>query len=258
MAAGEFEEMKRRSAEALSWAAPGSWEAAWASSLQALYWTVADPDRGRQCIAEGRRAAVEAGVPELELRTTVYASGLLWSEWDRDAALHLVAELEGMSPADFITQCMTAGLLVLAGEPERAVALAAAQVPRSPIERYFRLFTDILVGSATGHSDAVRQHLDSLVLLVREHAVPLGEPACLIGFALLALDRGDHARASRLLATVRAGGSVPFRGQIEYLVYRRCVVAASAGLDRDTRRRCRDEGAALTVTEALNNELARR
>jgi hypothetical protein len=250
--------MERRSAEALSWAAPGSWEAAWALSIQALYWTWADPDRGRQRVAEGRRAAVEAGVRELELWTTVYASGLLMSEWDRDAALHLVGELEGMSPDDLAVNCISAGLLVLAGEPERAAALAPTQVPRSPFEWHFRLFRDVLAASANGPSDAARQHLDALVLLVREHAIPLGEPACLIGFALLALDRGDHARASRLLATVRAGGSFPFRSTIEPLVYRRCVVAASAGLDPGSMRRCRDEGAALTVTEVLNNELARR
>jgi hypothetical protein len=162
-----------------------------------------------------------------------------------------------MSPNDFTIEWVTAGLLVLAGEPERAAALGATRVPRSPYERYFRLFRDVLVASASGHSDAARQHLDALVLIVREHAVPLGEPACLIGFALLALDGGDHARASRLLATVRAGGFFPFRSHIESLVYRRCVVAASAGLDTATKRRCRDEGAALTVTNALNNELAR-
>jgi hypothetical protein len=258
MMAGEFEEMERRSAEALSWAAPASWEAAWALSVQALYWIYADPDRGRQCIAEGRRAAVEAGVPEIERSTALHASGLLWSEWDRDAALHLVGELEGMSADDFTINWVTAGLLVLAGEPERAAALGATPVPRSPFERYYRLFRDVLVASATGRADEARQHLDSLVLLVREHAIPLGEPACLIGFALLALDRGDYARASRLLATVGAGGFFPFRSHNESLLYRRCVAAASAGLDPDTRRRCRDEGADLTVTEALNNELARR
>jgi hypothetical protein len=241
----------------LSWAAPGSWEAAWALSLQALYWTYAEPDRGRQCIAEGRRAAVEAGVRELELWTAVYASGLLISEWDRDAALHLVGEVEGMFPDNLNIKCITAGLLVLAGEPERAAALATNEVPRSPFEWYFRLFRDVLVASANRHPDAARQHLDALVLVVREHAIPLGEPGCLIGFAVLALERGDHARASRLLATVRAGLSVPFRSEIEALVYRRCVATARAGLDLDTIRRCRDEGAALTVTEALNNELAR-
>jgi hypothetical protein len=96
-----------------------------------------------------------------------------------------------------------------------------------------------------------------LITIVREYAIPLGDVSCLIGFAALAVNDGDYETASRYLASVRSAAPFPFRTPLEVLVYRRVAGAIRSVLDRDTAQRCRAEGAAIQVSEALNAEFAR-
>jgi hypothetical protein len=84
--------------------------------------------------------------------------------------------------------------------------------------------------------------------------------ACLIGFAKVALDRGDYVRASRLLAVVN--GSVgpkdrPFRTALDALLYVHCTGVLREVLDPETMRTSQAEGSALSVEEALDAELSR-
>src|SRR5262249_42665745 len=71
LAIGDWVQMEKRSAQVLALAAPDSWVAAYAWTIQALFWTYADPERGKRCIEEGRKAAGAAGVPELERVNTL-------------------------------------------------------------------------------------------------------------------------------------------------------------------------------------------
>ena len=257
MAIGAFEEMDKLSADALKIAAPDSWVAAWAWSIQALYWTYADPERGRHCIEEGRTAAAAAGTPEIEQMTALWSANLITGREDADEGLKV---LEALPPAavdsEFALNEIVIGLLATFGQPEQAAArLAAAPPPRTPLRRFAWTFTAALIASSEGQRNEMAEHLRALAAIVREYAIPLGEESCLIGFAALAVDEGDYARASHLLATVQGAAPFPFRTPLQVAVYRRCAGMVRAALDPATARRCRARGAATPVNEALDTEL---
>jgi hypothetical protein len=94
--------------------------------------------------------------------------------------------------------------------------------------------------------------------IVREYAIPLGDVSCLIGYATLAANDGEFETASRHLATARSAGAFPFRTPLEILLYRTAVAIVRDTLEPGTAQRCRAEGAATSVDEALDAELARR
>jgi hypothetical protein len=259
MTIGAFEEMETLSADALKVADPDSWVAAWAWSMQALYWTYADPERGRRCIEEGRTAANAAGSPEIDQMTALWSANLITGLEDRDEVLEVLAGLPaGTTESDFAGNDIVAGLLVSFGETEQATArLASARPPRTPLRRFAWTFTVAVIASSEGQQDEMAENLRTLAAIVREFAIPLGDESCLVGFAALAVDEGDYARASRLLATVRAAAPFPFRTPLQVAVYRRCAGMVRAALDPATVRQCRAEGAATPVSDALNNELQR-
>jgi hypothetical protein len=101
------------------------------------------------------------------------------------------------------------------------------------------------------------EHLRTQSTIVRDHAIPLGEASCVIGFAALAVEDNDPARASRLLASVAAAGFFPFRTPLDVAAYQRCLAAARRALDPEAARRFRTEGTAISVSEALDGELQR-
>jgi hypothetical protein len=61
----------------------------------------------------------------------------------------------------------------------------------------------------------MRSHLEAMVKVVREYAIPRSEASCLVGFAKLAIDSGDYERASRVLATFRSSAPMPFRNMMD-------------------------------------------
>jgi hypothetical protein len=115
----------------------------------------------------------------------------------------------------------------------------------------------VVIAAGEGRAGDVAEHLRALVEIVREHAIPLGEETCLIAFAALAVLQGDYETASRQLASVRSAAIFPFRTPLQVLVYRQTGRAVSRALDPRTAERCRAEGAAMPVREALDAALAR-
>jgi hypothetical protein len=106
-------------------------------------------------------------------------------------------------------------------------------------------------------NEAASEHLRALATLVREYAIPLGEVACLTGFAALAARAGDYQAASRHLASVKAAAPFPARSPADALVYRRTAMMLRRALNPTAAARCRAEGAATPVSKALDAELAR-
>jgi predicted ATPase len=264
MAIGAFEEMEELSADALKMAAPDSWVAAWAWSMQALYWTYADPERGRRCIEEGRRAAAAADTPEIERMTALWYANLITGREDPDEGLKVLEQLPPAATetteSELALNEIVIGLLASFGEREQAAARLAAlpRAPaRTPLGRFSREFAAALIASSEGQHNEMAEHLRALAAIVREYAIPLGDECCLVGFAALAVDEGDYTRASRLLATVQAAAPFPFRTTVQVAVYRRCAGVVRAALDPATARQCRAQGAATPVSEALGNELQR-
>ncbi len=74
------------------------------------------------------------------------------------------------------------------------------------------------------------------------------------GYAGIAYVSGDHQRSSRLFAWVRArtidaGRNIP--SGHTYAIYKHYVALLREALDRDTARRCRDEGRAMSEEDAI-------
>jgi hypothetical protein len=260
MLVGDFEQMEKLSAEALRLASPGSWEAAYAWLIQALWWPYVDPERGKQCIDEGRKAALAAGVPEFERTTAMWSANLFTGDADRDAELGDLLDglLATVHDSPSLSAYITLTIAAAMGDHNEASRLGAAVSARTPMERYAREALGAVVAIREGRTDAAFEHLRDEVAVVREYAIPLGEPSCLTGFAALAAKAGDHETASRHLASVRAAAPFPFRSPADAFVYRQTARAVRDALDPDTAARCRAEGAAIAVSEALDAELARQ
>jgi hypothetical protein len=261
MVAGDFDQMEKLSAEAVANAAPGSWESAFGWMIQALMGTYFDPERGRYCIEQGRRAAEAAGTPEIGRTTALMAANLLTGDAEHDAQLgreimdSAFSTIEGSWPG--MTHIFNAILAAL-GDTEKASQLAASVPVKSTIQRFGKVLCLAVIAMREGRLEAAAEHLHALVAIVREHAIPLGEPTCVTGFAALAACSGDYETASRLLASVRTAAPFPFRTPADVLLYRQTVRAVRAALDPTTAARCRAEGAAITVTQALAEQLARQ
>lgn len=93
-------------------------------------------------------------------------------------------------------------------------------------------------------------------LSVQRDRYPLTLNDCVVVSGALSALEGDLERASRLLTCAVASGAV--RPQAMFAIYRHYRAIVLAGLDRDTIRRCREEGRALDLVEVLDEELARR
>jgi hypothetical protein len=165
------------------------------------------------------------------------------------------------SLGDSIVPPHVPGVFALYGETRVGLELKSrVPTPRAPIARFFGEFSDALLASAQSQFDEAEQHLATMTAVVREFAIPRGEADCLIGFAKVALDHGDYARASRLLAAVDSSvgpGKRPFRTAMDALVYDLCTRALRDALDLETARTTEAEGAALSLKDALDAELMR-
>jgi hypothetical protein len=156
-----------------------------------------------------------------------------------------------------------AALFALYGDTRTALGLKSRASPaRVPVEQFWYELSQAVLASAQGQFDDAEQHLATLTSLVRDFAVPRGEVACLIGFAKVALDRGDYVRASRLLAAVNTSVGpedrpLAYGALLDRLVYVHCAEALREVLDPETARTTQAEGAALSLKDALDAELAR-
>jgi hypothetical protein len=259
-ASGHFDQMERLAGAVLAVAAPDTWVAACAWSYQALYWTYADPERGRRCIEEGCRAAVSAGVPELERTIAMWSANLLTGDPERDEQLEVRAVLDNVvalidqgRPAAYFAL----GIIAALGDTDTASRLACSIPTTAAFTGFNRVLLATVIAIRERRTQAASECLRSLTGIVREYAIPLGETSCLVGFAALATSTGDFERASRLLASARTGAPFPFRTPVEALVYRQTARTLRDTLDPDTAARCRADGATIGVGEALDAELAR-
>jgi predicted ATPase/class 3 adenylate cyclase len=260
-AIGDFEEMQKLSSVLLATAAPDAWPAAYAWVFQALYWTFADPRRGRRCIEEGRKSAAAAGVPEFDRTNLIQTANLLTGDPVHDDELgvrELVESMLSAVPDAPLSAAYTAvGIIAALGDTAHASRALPTLLVRTPIQRYQRELVAAIIALHHGELEAASEHLRALAAIVREHAIPLGEVSCLIGFAALAARAGDHEQASRHLATVRNTAPFPFRTPVEVLLYRQTTRSIRSTLDRNTAQRCRAVGATVHVAQALEAELSR-
>jgi len=259
MTVGEFQHGAELGEQVVSLAPADSWLTAYAWSLQALYWTYADPERGRLCIQEGRRAAIAARSPAIEAWTASLMANLLTGDPERDEEIggqEIIDELlSSYDEAKLSTSYYFLGIVAALGDPATAKRLGDFERHTIPTQRFSQQFLAAIIALRERRPEAASEYLRAAVSTVREHAIPLAEAACLTGFAAVQAERGDYERASRLLACVRAVTSGVSRTPADGLLYRQTVRSLKGQLDRDTAARCRAEGAATPISQALDTEL---
>jgi predicted ATPase len=258
MAAGDFVTMEAHSATAVKLAEPTSWICAVAWSLQVLYWTIADPERGTRYAEAGARAAVAAATPGIGAIITTFASQLAIMNDDyQEAANILETASNAYRRSERLQGHSRVVVLTLLGDVREATrAFDAITIGHSPLNHHMHEFTAAIVALSDRRRDDAIRHLVAAARIVRDHALPLADIDCILGFAGLAAIDGDYQHASRLLATARAAGPFPFRTGSSVAVYRTYVRVARDHVDHSTLERCRAEGANQRVTTALDAELA--
>jgi hypothetical protein len=193
------------------------------------------------------------------MRHQSYFLGRLRRANGRDEALAILddwlADVGDSAPTLFMP-----AVFALYGDTRTALELKPrAELASGAMGQFGAELSEAVLASAQGQFEEAGQHLATMTSIGRQF-VPRGEAACVIGFARIALDRGDYARASRLLSAVNSSvgpGERPFRSIMDALVHARCTAILREVLDPETVRTTQAEGAGLSLNEALDAELMR-
>jgi hypothetical protein len=259
--AGEWEELNVWSVHASALADPHGWVSAAALYLQAGYWAIVDPPRSDRLY--NRIVELASGIdlaPDPLGYAALYGARLKVANGSDEALALLhrwLADLGDSTPTPIL-----AGALALYGQTRIALEIKSRIAPaRMPMGQFMVKLSEAVVASAQGQFDEAVRHLAATASVVRDFALPRGEAACLIGFAKVALDRGDYARASQLLAAFKTSVNpkdTPVVTPLDDLVYVHCTRVLQEALDPKIARSTQAEGAALSVKEALDAELSSR
>jgi hypothetical protein len=266
--AREWEDLNVRSAEACALADPHSWVAPAAQSLQAeywsvqaIYWSAIDPSRGDRLFERVFEIETSMGPSPGSHAQAFFLASRLRRANGRDEALALLRQRLPDLWRFRLPPFALAGLFALYGDTQTALELKSrAPLASVPAARLSAEMSWAVLASVQGDFDEAQQHLARHASVARDFAVPCGEEGCLIGFAKVAVDRADYARASRLLAAVNSSvgpGDTLAPSLLDLLVYVRCTEALREILDPETARTTEAEGAALSLKEALDAELNR-
>jgi predicted ATPase/DNA-binding CsgD family transcriptional regulator len=259
--ARNWKELNLWSARANALADPHSWVAAEAIYLQALYWLFIDPPRAGPLLERLSQIRESFGLSR-EPFTELFCLLRLRQADGRDETLAVLRDWLA-DLGDSIPTPNTVGVFALYGDTQTALELnSRTEHARVPMSQAAAAFSGAVLASAQGQFDEAEQLLVTLTTAVRDFAAHRPEESSLIGFAKVALDRGDYARASRLLASVNASvgpedEALPFGTPLVLLVYVHCTEVLQRVLDPETARITQAEGSALSVKEALDPELAR-
>jgi hypothetical protein len=247
------------STQASALADPLTWVDAEAHFLQAVACSRFDPLRSDRLLERSFEIDARIGLSPDPMRHQSYFLGRLRRADGRDEALAVLdewlADVGDSTPTLFMP-----AVFALYGDTRTALELKPrAELASGPMGQFGAELSQAVLASAQGQFEEAEQHLATMTSIWREF-VPRGEAACVIGFAKVALDRGDYARASRLLATVNSSvgpGERPFRSIMDALVHARSTAILREVLDLETARITQAEGAALSLKEALDAELIR-
>jgi predicted ATPase len=260
LATGDDDELNSCSAQALKMVEHDTWMALEALHMQAMYWSVAGPERNDGIFREVRTIEKNLGIPPHPTIDLIFRHSRLMGASSSQEALAVLGEWKTDLKGAAALGPFMAGLFALYGDTTTAAdLLSSVAVTNTPYGRFQLESSKAVIASAQGQFDTAERHLSILATVVRDHAVRYGEAACLILFAKLALDRGDPERSSRLLATVKAAAGPndrPFRTHFESLVYFYCTKHLRVLLDQASAQRCQAQGATLSCTQALDAQLS--
>ena len=259
MARGDFLEMERQSALALASAGPVA--AVRALCLQLLFWTYVDLGKAEERVAQ----LVEiTGKHDLGRAATAAESFVILVDIERgeldEAVRRLDRVLSGpvLGYGEWASAYAATAIHHMGGEHERA-ARAAALMPAAHdgrMNRYMRILCAALGQIGLGRLEEARRTIASATEAARRDGTALAENDCLLHFAIAAYAEGDARRARKLLVAGFSSGGFR-RSPVSVLLARHYRALVAAALSDDERRSAGAEGAALGVSAALDEELAR-
>jgi predicted ATPase/DNA-binding CsgD family transcriptional regulator len=257
---GDWEELEVCCSQACALSGPHSWIGADALYGLAVYCSLIDPPRSVPLFEHAFEIEAGMGLSPDPLGYAIFYLARLRRTDGRKEALALLGEWRA-GLGDSTPSPYTVGAFALYGEIQTALELKSRTPPiRLPVGRFHAELSEALLASAQGQFEEAEQHLATRTSVVRDFALPRGEAACLVGFAKVALDRGDYARASRLLAAVNAStgpGDTPFRSTLDALVHDHCTEVLRDVLDPENAHITHSEDGVLSINEALEAELSR-
>jgi class 3 adenylate cyclase len=222
---------------------------AWAMRGLSFIWS--DPQLADEAFENGRRVARQAGIATDQGIWASWYGMLIGRAADKDEINVVLEQWRADHNESRQHPCPELiAMLALFGDVGTAVELDREAPACTPARSRSVQFARILISAAQGDLDLMRRQLVEHVAFCRETGQPHSQPAALTGFAKLAFEAGDFEEASRLLATVRTAPR-PFRNMMDEVVYVQLVEALRNRLDAATRKRCRAEGSAKTVGDAL-------
>ena len=167
-----------------------------------------------------------------------------WGRAGTSLACHLLGEDEDALRWAVDAMARTGVMVSLQPPP---VVLEAGFPAQEPFLNLLARFSHALALTGVGRLDDAMQTLREHLTIMERTRIPGGIETSLIALAAIALQRGDPEKASRLLAKAAAG----IRNLSAGAALRHYVHLVRQALDRETARRCRAEGAAMSIDEAL-------
>jgi predicted ATPase/class 3 adenylate cyclase len=258
--AGEWDEANLCSAQASALADDDSWVGSGAQYVQAICWAMIDPARSDPLFRRAFQIDASLGLSGDPVGYAHFYLSRLQRARGRGEARALLddwlADLHESIPT-----LLMAAVFALYGDAQRSLQLKSQAEPAgAPVGQLTDELSEAVLASASGRFDEAERHLVILSTVVRDFAIPNGEAACLIGFAKLALDRGDLARALRLLDAVKTSAGPedhPFRSTFDALVYAHCAGVLQKVTDPERAGTSPAGERALSLKEALEAELSR-
>jgi predicted ATPase len=257
--AQEWDNFNVNSAQACALADPLTWVDAEAHYLKAVAYSRFDPMESDRLFQRSFEIEASIGLSPDAMRHQSFFLNLLRRANGRDEALAVLdnwrADVGDSTPTLFMP-----AVFALYGDTQTALELKRrAEVASGPMGQFGAELSEAVLASAQGQFEEAELHLATMTSIGREF-VPRGQAPCVIAFAKVALDRGDYARASRLLAAVNSSvgpGERPFRSIMDALVHAHCTGILQEVLDADTACATQAEGVTLSLNEALDAELNR-
>jgi predicted ATPase len=231
---------------------------------------VSDPDApgaAEQVIDEGIERVSRASPPNFPVEWLLsykMDAALMGGDYERALAIgreldarnrgHPLARVGGDDPSPSVAVALH--LLGRHAEAEEAARSLLARCRAETLTPYDIYLLLALTLAARRRWAEAQAELHYAATIVRRDRYPLTLNDCAVACGALAALAGEFERASRLLACAMSGGAV--RSQWMFAVYRHYRTIVRAGLDPEAIRRCREEGRAMDLAQAVDEELARR
>ena len=170
-----------------------------------------------------------------------------WGRAGTSLACHLLGEDQDALRWAVDSVARTGVLMIMQPPPVVLREATTGFQAQEPFLNLLARFSHALALTGVERLDDATQTLREHLTITERTRIPGGIETSLIAFAAIALQRGESEKASRLLAKAASG----IRNLSAGAALRHYVRLVRQALDQETAHRCRDEGLAMTIDEAL-------